>query len=134
MTEGYAGTAPNQYYNTYQWSEVTDFSTTYVKFAISDTDLAKLSGKSTIGITTKLASNGSVLTKAMIAFFNDEGQIGTNCEVTLNGSTQIDVDKDSCNVAFTNTTGLHVRIIGYNDVAATKSAALRVYPITISAK
>jgi hypothetical protein len=121
------------YINSIPWASATaDFTGKYVKIIFSDEELSSLAEKRTIGISTKLASNGSDVDKALIAFFNGDTMIGSACEATVTKSGT-ELDKEDCNVAYTSTENLHVRIIGLKNGTGTKTG-LRIYPVTISAK
>ncbi len=125
------------YINSGSWTEKSDtidFEKKYVKIILSESEIAALAGKTTIGTTFDYRSNGTNVTEMRVAFFNGDTMIGSACTAVVEGTTQKTLELDSCNVEFTSTTDLHMRIIGVSSTGTSSSAALRMYPITISAK
>ena len=125
------------YFQTFQWLlKDVDFTKSYVKYTLTSSDIAKLSGKTTIGLSGRFASNkSSNLKQVAISLFNGDTAVNlTPCLLNLDSESIISLDKESCTATINNTSDLHIRIIGINPTDLTSKATLRIYSIGVYAK
>ena len=118
-------------YNTYHWAKKTiTFEKPYVELVFNSEEIAKLSGKSILGVSFKYNSGQTNIKKGGVAVCN--GDIcGSSCEFDVDGSTIKTLAKEDCSLTFSSTENLSLRIVA---TGTGSKSTFRIGPVTVDAK